>query len=264
MDSLLASYASSEEEEEEEEEESKSSPFLSLPKPKSSSLFLSLPQPKSKSLNPNPNPNPNPNHHQHQPKRVVQFHPPIKSTHHEDDDEDDKDEEKERNRRKESESLAAAQAPSVKSFLSSIPAPKNSMTLGVLSSRRSTIEAPQPPAESCYANYELGSHHNLNVNVNMDDQSQYVSSGGESLSYDAIYGSNWGDTVSGSSQSAVVTVLGKRGRKEIPTEEIVEIKQDELMKNRPREDQVKLTGIAFGPSYQVIISNCIALFKFSA
>ena len=93
----------------------------------------------------------------------------------------------------------------------------------------------------------------------MDDQSQYVSSGGESLSYDAIYGSNWGDTVSGSSQSAVVTVLGKRGRKEIPTEEIVEIKQDELMKNRPREDQVKLTGIAFGPSYQVIISNCCVL-----
>ena len=262
MDSLLASYGSSEEEEE-EEEESKSSPFLSLPKPKSSSLFLSLPQPKPKSLNPNLNPNPNPNQHQHQPKRVVQFRPPIKSTHHE--DEEDEDEEKERNRRKESESLAAAEAPSVKSFLSSIPAPKNSITLGVLSSRRATIEVPQPPAESCYAtNYELGSHHNHNhnLNVNMDDQSQYVSSGGENLSYDAIYGSNWGDTVSGSSTSqSAVTVLGKRGRKEIPTEEIVEIKQDELMKNRPREDQVKLTGIAFGPSYQVIIPNfCILHF----
>lgn len=87
----------------------------------------------------------------------------------------------------------------------------------------------------------------------MDDQSQYVSSGGESLSYDAIYGSNWGDTLSGSSTSqSAVTVLGKRGRKEIPTEEIVEVKQDELMKNRPREDQVKLTGIAFGPSYQPV------------
>lgn len=262
MDSLIASYGSSE-----EEEESKSSPFLSLPKPKSSCLFLSLPQPKSKSKSKslNPNPNPNPNQHQHQPKRVVQFRPPIKSTHHEDDDDEDEDEEKERNRPKESESLAAAQAPSVKSFLSSIPAPKNSITLGVLSSRRATIEAPRPPAESCYANYELGSHHNHNLNVNMDDQSQYVSSGGESLSYDAIYGSNWGDTVSGTSPSqSAVTVLGKRGRKEIPTEEIVEVKQDELMKNRPREDQVKLTGIAFGPSYQVIISNCFILHFFIA
>lgn len=103
----------------------------------------------------------------------------------------------------------------------------------------------------------------------MDDQSQYVSSGGESLSYDAIYGSNWGDTVLGTSPSpspsqSAVTVLGKRGRKEIPTEEIVEVKQDELMKNRPREDQVKLTGIAFGPSYQVIISNCFILNFFIA
>lgn len=44
-------------------------------------------------------------------------------------------------------------------------------------------------------------------------------------------------------------ITGKRGRADIPTE-IVEVKQDELMKNRPREDQVKLTGIAFGPAYQ--------------
>ncbi|WOK92688.1 hypothetical protein Cni_G01379 [Canna indica] len=44
-------------------------------------------------------------------------------------------------------------------------------------------------------------------------------------------------------------IAGKRGRNEIPTE-IMEVKQDELMKNRPRQDQTKLTGIAFGPSYQ--------------
>ncbi|KAJ4888963.1 hypothetical protein Rs2_28711 [Raphanus sativus] len=42
---------------------------------------------------------------------------------------------------------------------------------------------------------------------------------------------------------------GRRGRNDFPTE-IVEVKQDELMKNRPRVDQVKSTGIAFGPSYQ--------------
>ncbi|KAK8916915.1 hypothetical protein KSP39_PZI022419 [Platanthera zijinensis] len=49
-------------------------------------------------------------------------------------------------------------------------------------------------------------------------------------------------------------IAGKRGRADIPTE-IVEVKQDELMKNRPREDQVKLTGIAFGPAYQAAPSG---------
>ncbi|KAF6148092.1 hypothetical protein GIB67_024267, partial [Kingdonia uniflora] len=33
-------------------------------------------------------------------------------------------------------------------------------------------------------------------------------------------------------------------------EDIVEVKQNELMKNRSKEDHAKLTGIAFGPSYQ--------------
>ena len=33
--------------------------------------------------------------------------------------------------------------------------------------------------------------------------------------------------------------------------EILEVNQAELMKNRPREDKSKLTGLAFGPSYQV-------------
>ncbi|KAF5179387.1 mitotic checkpoint protein PRCC-carboxy-term protein [Thalictrum thalictroides] len=50
---------------------------------------------------------------------------------------------------------------------------------------------------------------------------------------------------------SVARMPGKRGRNEIPAE-IVEVKQDELMKNRPREDQVKSTGIAFGPSYQPV------------
>lgn len=37
---------------------------------------------------------------------------------------------------------------------------------------------------------------------------------------------------------------GKRGRNEVLVE-IVEVKQDELIKDRPREDQIKLIGIAF-------------------
>lgn len=70
------------------------------------------------------------------------------------------------------------------------------------------------------------------------------------------YGNNWGEVsaapvpeASGIGDS-VVKIPGKRGRHEVPTE-IIEVKQDELIKNRPREDQVKLTGIAFGPTYQV-------------
>jgi proline-rich protein PRCC len=43
---------------------------------------------------------------------------------------------------------------------------------------------------------------------------------------------------------------GKRGRRDAPME-ILEVNQAELMKNRPREDKSKLTGLAFGPSYQV-------------
>uniref|UniRef100_A0A0A8YGP1 Proline-rich protein PRCC n=1 Tax=Arundo donax TaxID=35708 RepID=A0A0A8YGP1_ARUDO len=42
---------------------------------------------------------------------------------------------------------------------------------------------------------------------------------------------------------------GKRGRNDMPTE-IVEVNQAELMKNRPKQDKSKLTGLAFGPSYQ--------------
>ncbi|KAJ4963924.1 hypothetical protein NE237_023863 [Protea cynaroides] len=59
--------------------------------------------------------------------------------------------------------------------------------------------------------------------------------------------------MSGAAES-VLSMPGKRGRNDVPTE-IVEVKQDELMKNRPREDQVKLTGIAFGPSYQPVSSK---------
>uniref|UniRef100_A0A2N9G3M1 Reverse transcriptase domain-containing protein n=1 Tax=Fagus sylvatica TaxID=28930 RepID=A0A2N9G3M1_FAGSY len=263
----------------------------SLPPPKSSSLFQSLPLPKPKpntstfsslpppkSLNPKPN---QPSSSDPIPKRVVQFRPPlappsIKSTHLDDDDDDEEEQEKERNRRRESESLA--QAPSVKSFLSSIPAPKNSTTLGVQSSsgsgRRAIVDTEAPATASPvsavddesgndanyvnyesqnvgdyyvnydgYANYQMGS----DQNANFDGQSQYgTSGGGDSSNYDDNYKA---DYLSGIAQSEI-SVLGKRGRKEIPAD-IVEVKQDELMKNRPREDQVKSTGIAFGPSYQI-------------
>lgn len=71
------------------------------------------------------------------------------------------------------------------------------------------------------------------------------------------YESKWIDRSSGDFEpeipgpaiQEVARAPGKRGRNEIP-QEVIEVSQDELMKNRPREDQVKMTGIAFGPSYQ--------------
>lgn len=112
-----------------------------------------------------------------------------------------------------------------------------------------------------YTNYQSG----VDQNVNVDGQSQYVMSGGDGLNQEDYssygnygdygqYGSNWADgsvlEMSGTGESGV-RVPGKRGRNEVPAD-IVEVNQDELMKNRPREDQVKLTGIAFGPSYQAV------------
>lgn len=91
-------------------------------------------------------------------------------------------------------------------------------------------------------------------------------SGGEDPNYGGYVGyGNYGNGLVDSE----IKVTGKRGRSEIPAE-IVEVKQDELMKNRPREDQMKLTGIAFGPSYQVnlnvthsfILRDCIAFSQF--
>ncbi|KAJ7955843.1 Proline-rich protein PRCC [Quillaja saponaria] len=64
------------------------------------------------------------------------------------------------------------------------------------------------------------------------------------------HGNNWvdGPEVLAMNENAG-NVFVKRARNEVPAE-IIEVRQDDLIKNRPREDQVKLTGIAFGPSYQ--------------
>ncbi|KAL5974130.1 hypothetical protein ACLOJK_030793 [Asimina triloba] len=85
----------------------------------------------------------------------------------------------------------------------------------------------------------------------------------ENYGANANYGSYEGSWVDGSTPAMgsgpspaserIGRMMGKRGRDEIPAD-IVEVKQEELMSNRPREDQVKLTGIAFGPSYQPVSS----------
>lgn len=327
MDSLLANYASSDEEDEYPQQQqqipskttssSSSSLFSILPQPKSSSssssLFNSLPPPKQQPSSDTPIdapsnftqisslPKPKSQIHQQPPKRVVQFKPPIiplpKPTQIE--DEDDEEEEEERNRRRKMES--SIQTPSVKSFLSTIPAPRNSSTLGVQSSsgsgRRSILETSTPAPETSsgggsasaavesnvpveqntgdYENYQYAtdqydSYGNYQYSADQYDGSGaitgkasnsdgYASYGGAYEDY-GQYGNNWIDrsgaaTVvqpepSGISES-MLKFTGKRGRKDVPVE-VIEVKQDELIKNRPREDQSKLTGLAFGPSYQPV------------
>lgn len=304
----------------------KSSSFLSsLPQPKStssSSLFSVLPPPKTTKPDPplllNSLSSSDP-----KPKRVVQFKPPVNpfsvksNSVDEDDDEDEDEKEKQRKR-----SQSFAQTPSVKSFLSSIPAPKNSTTLGVLGSgsgRRSTIEADVPvpnPAssnsqnevlvnfnteysenqqvdgsfESSMGGFDAPPQHNAVAGVTGDytnwnaqgyvnhegyagygndgasDYSHAAPSNVNYVDYDSNYGTytgyeqyghNWTDGSSATEASTITDtaevafrLTGKRGRSDAP-QKIVEVNQDELMKNRPREDQTRLTGIAFGPSYQV-------------
>ncbi|GMI84215.1 hypothetical protein like AT2G19270 [Hibiscus trionum] len=380
MDSLLANYASSDDEEPQQIIHPPTTKNPSLPPPKSSSFFSSLPQPKQslkrdddgggkvasdipKPSIPNPKNTPKLFSHLPQPKsqtpqpqqlpnppiakRIVQFKPPIIPSSHVDSDDDDDDEEEERRKRRESENLS--QGPSVKSFLSSIPAPRNSTTLGVApssgSGRRSIIETNQVRTStsstvedkseasinhnapnysnydmgtdanagnsmnySNYANYDMGSDANAGDSMNYSnyenyqssvdqnsgnyvsndlgsdkniggyanyaDYSSYQSSSDPNIgtgdvattygsygNYHAQYENNWADGSAATMlpDSSVmaelgVKVKGKRGRNDIPTE-IVEVKQDELMKNRPREDQVKMTGIAFGPAYQPATSK---------
>jgi hypothetical protein len=43
--------------------------------------------------------------------------------------------------------------------------------------------------------------------------------------------------------------------------QILEVNQAELMKNRPKQDKSKLTGLAFGPSYQVRIHRSLLMFS---
>ncbi|XP_058196677.1 uncharacterized protein LOC131312746 [Rhododendron vialii] len=271
-----------------------------IPKPpsssssSSSSIFSFLPPPKSKNSDPfalaNLSSTPNP-----KPKKIIHLKLPVnpyrrKSKDSDDDDDDDDDDDKEREgKTKATESVT--ETASVKSFLSSIPAPKNSSALGSLpsaagSGRRSILEADVTTSFSSNAyssNAEVGVNDNGQVVEGLSSASfgdvgnsaQYVveSGGGDTsgwvssstnyenygnYDYYGQYESNWGDgsttvapsDVAGTVES-VVKVPGKRGRNDVP-QEIIEVKQDELIKNRPREDQVKLTGIAFGPSYQPV------------
>ncbi|KAL3649251.1 hypothetical protein CASFOL_005654 [Castilleja foliolosa] len=310
--------------------------FNTLPPPKSS-LFNSLPPPKSKHFT-SPNPLPDLEHDKivenskrkfsssslfsslppPKPsssssagsKKVVQFRPPVMvnptagSLNLDDSDSDEGEQERRRKKSKESISTASAT-----SFLSSIPAPRFSATLGSASGRRSMLETDIPgsavsiagPTENnsvantdmsneiydhssslgdkssgYYGYYGDGSTDasgvgtaendaSVNYNTAPDEDVGYSYGNGEHVEYANIDGSygdysdnvqyenNWANTAALPEVLGVVEAAlrmpGKRGRKDVPAQ-IVEVNQDELMKNRPREDQVKTTGIAFGPAYQ--------------
>ncbi|GFZ01824.1 hypothetical protein Acr_15g0004330 [Actinidia rufa] len=279
-----------------EEEEKHEKQQQSQYKSSSSSIFSSLPQPKSQNADPfalnNLSSTPKP-----KPKKVVQLKLPINPSLLKSRDDEDDEDDKEREQKKSKESLP--QAASVQSFLSSIPAPKNSSTLGALpsaagSGRRSIVEADVPSSNSngVKTETEVGVYPNVenygggqwvdgSSSAPLGDVSgsaEYAVAGGDDVSgcvsstanyesydgyakydyygqqYDGISGDGGTTTVPldmAAKAEVVVKMPGKRGRNEIPRE-IVEVKQDDLIKNRPREDQAKLTGIAFGPSYQPV------------
>ncbi|KAF0906144.1 hypothetical protein E2562_009134 [Oryza meyeriana var. granulata] len=130
-----------------------------------------------------------------------------------------------------------------------------------------------------YANYGANYGWDPSGNVDYVMGAQYAAYGGE---HGGVYGNAYGgehgdgyahsrvvpygggDTGGYEHDTAAVTappiqepllppevgrIGGKRGRSDMPAE-ILEVNQAELMKNRPREDKSKLTGMAFGPSYQ--------------
>lgn len=262
---------------------SKTSPFFSLlPPPKS---HISIPQTladlssaQSSSSAPNA-------------KRVVQFMPPLNPSliKSQEDDSDDEYRENDRNKLAQ-QSESTRQQPSVKSFLSSMPVPKTTVAaLGALPSsgagtRRSIVETNMSaPNSSDFTadtnlgiNRSMGNFENLSSSSvgKLNGQLQPEASAGDYMTWAPVdhnygnyesygnygnYDGNWVNVSVGTTQempalpeSSLLKLPRKRGRNEGPIE-IVEVKQDELIKNRPREDQVKLTGIAFGPSYQVLL-----------
>ncbi|KAJ6699722.1 PROLINE-RICH PROTEIN PRCC [Salix purpurea] len=169
------------------------------------SLFSSLPQPKTETLQ-QPTSNLTPS--ESNPKKVVQFKPPInRPSILDEEDEEEEEMEKERKRKK-MESLLQSDSSSVKGFLSSIPAPRNSSTLGVGSlgsgsGRRSVIETEGPTSSSGGVGAEDES--------GVDQSSEgYVSYDGGYVGFDHNGGDNvnYGSYESGADQSVGQNVAG--------------------------------------------------------
>ncbi|KAL8106535.1 LOW QUALITY PROTEIN: uncharacterized protein LOC141671216 [Apium graveolens] len=112
--------------------------------------------------------------------------------------------------------------------------------------------------DTTYADYAPGYNNDaFNLAPASDSYATYdVTYPAYDTNYDQQYENKWIDK-SNTTEAPTMPVeimgrsSGKRGRNDFPSE-MIEVSQDELMKNRPREDTAKLTGIAFGPSYQPV------------
>lgn len=266
------------------------------PKPSSSSLFSALPNPKSQ--NQHPPPQIPKNIVQFRPPIN-----PI-TPHEDDDDDDVFDNDKHKKTSESLNSIKDSSFKSLSSLIpaprNSMSLGGSSSSSGT--ARRSTLQAdeptnyhtatatataaatatcnalPPPPSNDC-ANYDATYGPSYNDASNLapppDNYENYaatydVTYPGYQTNFDQQYENNWidkSDTTAQTTPTMPVEFMGrksgKRGRNDSPAE-MIEVKQDELMKNRPREDTAKLTGIAFGPSYQVLFSLSFCFFiKFS-
>ncbi|PIA43723.1 hypothetical protein AQUCO_01800048v1 [Aquilegia coerulea] len=272
--------------------QTKSSVFSSLPPPKSTSNFSSLPPPgipdnPSLSSNPLPSDSKPKRIVQFRPPLVLK---PFNGEDDDDDDEEEKQRKriKESNSSGPTSSLNSffSSLPAPKNTLGSGSVP----ALGA--GRRSIVETIVPTpnydgkavenkpsiANESPENYDenfgdgsssistsefsttVSDPSNLNPSTETYESSGYHEENGNYGDYEINYANYDGVAAIAPTTLApdtsgffgsVARMQGKRGRNEIPAE-IVEVNQDELMKNRPREDQVKSTGIAFGPSYQPV------------
>ncbi|KAJ3693457.1 hypothetical protein LUZ60_008937 [Juncus effusus] len=228
-------------------------------KPPKGLISSSIPAPKSKRST-------NPLGLDLNPKKVVRFTPPVNPNLQKYDDEEEEEREKEK-------AIINPSFNASSSFSSMLPAPKNTLCLAPqsnssnFSSRKSslntqlpTINTPQIEEPTHFEPYQTYDN-SVPVQTGTETVLSYTESGAtletSSAGYINDYAGykeySYNKESSNYSNNAMINDLGrekgKRGRNEMPAE-IMEVKQDELMKNRPKQDPRKLTCLAFGPSYQ--------------
>ncbi|GLJ30371.1 hypothetical protein SUGI_0600910 [Cryptomeria japonica] len=224
MDSLLANYASSDEEEQQQNQQQLQSRsigsetlFSRLPPPKPT---FNLPPPKSKSN-----------------KRLVQFRPPLKAAVAVEEEEEEEEKEPPPKKRI---------GESSGGLFALLPPPKNTQTLGGGGgSRRTILEPDATTAASAVTDVPAPASQEpqLEASCNVEATQQFVGQ----YDYNAYYYSEptqqfvGQDDYNGYYYSAP---------DQVSTETVPP--QEQLMGNKPRQDQVNLTGIAFGPSYKPV------------
>lgn len=255
MDSLLANYVSSDEEEQQEKHQQVQSQSRG-----SGSLFSRLPPPKS-TFNLPPPKNTKTN------KRLVEFRPPLKAVAAVEEEEEEKEPPPKKRITESSGGLTSL-----------LPPPKNSQTLGggtggggsrrtileptaatTVNATSAMIDAPAPASQepqseaSCNveATQEFVGQYDYNANYYSEPTQQFVGQDDYSGYYYSAPDQVSTQTVPAQIQLPLESRNKKGGRKAIDMgSDVIEIKQEQLMGNKPRQDQVNLTGIAFGPAYK--------------